>query len=235
VALAHSLSECARPSLEAICEYLNRNNDRKVDDENCRAFPDHVTSPRPTRPHVSFLPPCLAPFPSPSSLTIFLLFYCATALNIFFNFRSPAPIVVPIVLLLIAHPLGKFLSRPSRLRFLRLPASSLLSDRRLSSNRTLASPSSHRLVPIKPIRLGVSPTAPRQLSSVSDLHRQSRDDHVVYSIGRFCTFSISPFTLDIPSLHSIPSFSPWTSPSTIAGPFFALVAFALDVVNLTAI
>jgi hypothetical protein len=43
----------------------------------------------------------------PSSLTVF---GDCSSLNVFFNFRQPAPLVIPIVLLLIAHPLGKFLS-----------------------------------------------------------------------------------------------------------------------------
>nr|GAT56178.1 predicted protein [Mycena chlorophos] len=40
------------------------------------------------------------------------LFLCAiaSALNVFFNFRSPAPAVVPLALLLIAYPIGKFLA-----------------------------------------------------------------------------------------------------------------------------
>src|ERR1700733_5356230 len=39
-----------------------------------------------------------------------LLFRNCSAMNIFFNFRQPAPFVFPIVLLLIAHPLGKYLA-----------------------------------------------------------------------------------------------------------------------------
>ncbi len=31
-----------------------------------------------------------------------------SGMNLFFNFRQPAPLVIPIVLLLVAHPLGKF-------------------------------------------------------------------------------------------------------------------------------
>ncbi|KAF7346881.1 hypothetical protein MVEN_01440100 [Mycena venus] len=40
------------------------------------------------------------------------LFLCAisSSLNVFFNFRSPAPSVVPLALLLIAYPFGKFLA-----------------------------------------------------------------------------------------------------------------------------
>ncbi|KAJ7776309.1 OPT oligopeptide transporter protein-domain-containing protein [Mycena metata] len=40
------------------------------------------------------------------------LFLCtvSSSLNVFFNFRSPAPSVVPVALLLIAHPFGKFLA-----------------------------------------------------------------------------------------------------------------------------
>jgi hypothetical protein len=52
--------------------------------------------------YVSFL---LSRFPS--SLTVFA---DRSGLNVFFNFRQPAPLVIPIVLLLVAHPLGKFLS-----------------------------------------------------------------------------------------------------------------------------
>ena len=44
-----------------------------------------------------------------------------SSLNIFFNFRQPAPIVVPIVLLLVAHPLGKFLSYSLPITVYRLP------------------------------------------------------------------------------------------------------------------
>jgi OPT family oligopeptide transporter len=42
-------------------------------------------------------------------------------LNVFFNFRQPAPLVIPIVLLLIAHPLGKFLSYSLPITDYRLP------------------------------------------------------------------------------------------------------------------
>jgi hypothetical protein len=40
------------------------------------------------------------------------LFLCiiSSSLNVFFNFRSPAPYVVPLALLLIAYPFGKFLA-----------------------------------------------------------------------------------------------------------------------------
>ncbi|KAF8150467.1 OPT oligopeptide transporter protein-domain-containing protein [Mycena galopus ATCC 62051] len=40
------------------------------------------------------------------------LFLCtiSSSLNVFFNFRQPAPAVVPLALLLIAYPLGKFLA-----------------------------------------------------------------------------------------------------------------------------
>ncbi|KAJ7189563.1 OPT oligopeptide transporter protein-domain-containing protein [Mycena pura] len=40
------------------------------------------------------------------------LFLCtlSSSLNVFFNFRSPAPTVVPLALLLIAYPIGKFLA-----------------------------------------------------------------------------------------------------------------------------
>jgi hypothetical protein len=50
----------------------------------------------------SFLLSCF-----PSSLTVF---GDCSSLNVFFNFCQPMPLVIPIVLLLIAHPLGKFLS-----------------------------------------------------------------------------------------------------------------------------
>ncbi|KAI9511495.1 OPT-domain-containing protein [Russula earlei] len=44
-----------------------------------------------------------------------------SAMNVFFNFRQPAPIVIPVVLLLIAHPLGKFLSYSLPITVYRLP------------------------------------------------------------------------------------------------------------------
>ena len=42
-------------------------------------------------------------------------------MNLFFNFRQPAPSVVPVVLLLIAHPLGKFLAYSLPITIYRLP------------------------------------------------------------------------------------------------------------------
>ena len=42
-----------------------------------------------------------------------LVFYQSSmfsAMNVFFNFRQPAPTVVPLVLLLISYPIGKFLA-----------------------------------------------------------------------------------------------------------------------------
>jgi OPT family oligopeptide transporter len=45
----------------------------------------------------------------------------SSAMNVFFNFRQPAPIVIPIVILLIAHPLGKFLSYCLPITVYRLP------------------------------------------------------------------------------------------------------------------
>jgi len=63
-------------------------------------------------------------FPSFPLISHFFLF-CSiawlSALNIFFNFRSPAPIVVPIVLLLVAHPFGKFLYYSLPITVYRLP------------------------------------------------------------------------------------------------------------------
>lgn len=64
-------------------------------------------------PSLPFLPPRLSQF--------FCSIAPLSALNIFFNFRSPAPIVVPIVLLLVAHPLGKFLSYSLPITIYRLP------------------------------------------------------------------------------------------------------------------
>jgi hypothetical protein len=42
-------------------------------------------------------------------------------MNLFFNFRQPAPTVIPVVLLLIAHPLGKFLAYSLPITIYRLP------------------------------------------------------------------------------------------------------------------
>jgi OPT family oligopeptide transporter len=60
------------------------------------------------------------PFRFSSSLAFFF-FGCRSALNVFFNFRQPAPLIIPIVLLLIAHPLGKFLSYSLPITVYRLP------------------------------------------------------------------------------------------------------------------
>lgn len=56
---------------------------------------------------------------APSLITI----HASSALNTFFNFRLPAPAVVPIVLLLISFPIGKFLAfvLPIKKYHLRLP------------------------------------------------------------------------------------------------------------------
>ncbi|KAI0067637.1 oligopeptide transporter [Artomyces pyxidatus] len=44
-----------------------------------------------------------------------------SALNVFFNFRAPAPSVVPLMLLLVAHPIGKFLAYTLPITVYRLP------------------------------------------------------------------------------------------------------------------
>ncbi|KAI0001085.1 OPT oligopeptide transporter protein-domain-containing protein [Russula vinacea] len=51
------------------------------------------------------------------------LVLCAvgSAMNVFFNFRQPAPFITPLVLLLLAHPLGKFLSYLLPITIYRLP------------------------------------------------------------------------------------------------------------------
>jgi OPT family oligopeptide transporter len=46
--------------------------------------------------------------------------YCSS-LNVFFNFRDPAPTVVPIALLLISYPFGKFLAFTLPIRVYRIP------------------------------------------------------------------------------------------------------------------
>ncbi|KDQ50890.1 hypothetical protein JAAARDRAFT_141157 [Jaapia argillacea MUCL 33604] len=43
------------------------------------------------------------------------------AMNVFFNFRSPAPMVVPLVLLLVSYPIGKFLAFSLPIRTYRVP------------------------------------------------------------------------------------------------------------------
>ncbi|KAK7472357.1 hypothetical protein VKT23_000474 [Stygiomarasmius scandens] len=50
-----------------------------------------------------------------------LLCLVSCALNVFFNFRSPAPSVVPLALLLISYPFGKFLSFTLPITTYRLP------------------------------------------------------------------------------------------------------------------
>jgi hypothetical protein len=82
-------------------------------------------------------------------------------------------------------------------------APSLLSDRRLSSNRTLGSPSSSadsqaRIASCRssPIWLVASPTARRQLGSLRN-SIASLERAMLY-IGRFRTFSMSPFHLRRP-------------------------------------
>lgn len=45
----------------------------------------------------------------------------STALNVFFNFRQPAPSVVPLVLLLISYPVGKFMAFTLPIKTYRLP------------------------------------------------------------------------------------------------------------------
>ncbi|KAF5355190.1 hypothetical protein D9756_005674 [Leucocoprinus leucothites] len=50
-----------------------------------------------------------------------LLCMLSSALNVFFNFRQPAPSVVPLALLLISYPIGKFLAFSLPIRTYRLP------------------------------------------------------------------------------------------------------------------
>lgn len=50
-----------------------------------------------------------------------ILSLAGSGMNLFFNFRQPAPTVVPIVLLLIAHPLGKLLAYCLPITIYRLP------------------------------------------------------------------------------------------------------------------
>ncbi|KIL55880.1 hypothetical protein M378DRAFT_188634 [Amanita muscaria Koide BX008] len=57
-----------------------------------------------------------------------LLCMASSALNVFFNFRSPAPMVVPIVLLLISYPIGKFLAFTLPITTYRIPLFSLPSS-----------------------------------------------------------------------------------------------------------
>ena len=48
------------------------------------------------------------------------LIYCS-ALNVFFNFRAPAPTIVPVALLLISYPFGKFLAFALPITVYRIP------------------------------------------------------------------------------------------------------------------
>ncbi|TFY75549.1 hypothetical protein EWM64_g8464 [Hericium alpestre] len=50
-----------------------------------------------------------------------LLCMTGSAMNVFFNFRSPAPSVVPLMLLLVAHPIGKFAAFSLPITVYRLP------------------------------------------------------------------------------------------------------------------
>ncbi|EEB87129.1 hypothetical protein MPER_15649, partial [Moniliophthora perniciosa FA553] len=43
------------------------------------------------------------------------------ALNVFFNFRNPAPAIVPLALLLVSYPFGKFLSFTLPITTYRIP------------------------------------------------------------------------------------------------------------------
>lgn len=56
-----------------------------------------------------------------SFFDVSLLIYHCSALNVFFNFRDPAPTVVPIALLLISYPLGKFLAFTLPIATYRIP------------------------------------------------------------------------------------------------------------------
>lgn len=50
-----------------------------------------------------------------------LLCMVGSAMNVFFNFRQPAPTVVPLVLLLVSYPLGKFCAFTFPIKTYRLP------------------------------------------------------------------------------------------------------------------
>jgi OPT family small oligopeptide transporter len=50
-----------------------------------------------------------------------VLSLAGSGMNMFFNFRQPAPLVIPVVLLLVAHPLGKFLAYSLPITIYRLP------------------------------------------------------------------------------------------------------------------
>ncbi|KAG5636574.1 hypothetical protein H0H81_007582 [Sphagnurus paluster] len=57
-----------------------------------------------------------------------LLCMVSSALNVFFNFRSPAPTVVPLALLLISYPFGKFLAFTLPITTYRIPIPNLPSS-----------------------------------------------------------------------------------------------------------
>ncbi|KAJ2911762.1 hypothetical protein MD484_g8659, partial [Candolleomyces efflorescens] len=50
-----------------------------------------------------------------------LLCMTSSAFNVFFNFRSPAPSIVPLVLLLLSYPVGKFLAFTLPITTYRIP------------------------------------------------------------------------------------------------------------------
>ena len=52
---------------------------------------------------------------------IYYWFNHCSSLNVFFNFRDPAPTVMPIALLLISYPMGKFLAFTLPIRTFRIP------------------------------------------------------------------------------------------------------------------
>lgn len=56
------------------------------------------------------------------------LFLCmvSTSMNVFFNFRAPAPTVIPLALLLIAYPFGKFLAFTLPITTYRIPIPAIL-------------------------------------------------------------------------------------------------------------
>lgn len=66
-------------------------------------------------------------FLRPISKVLTFFFGLGSALNVFFNFRSPAPTVVPLVLLLLSHPFGRLLAFILPNATYRLPLPSLSS------------------------------------------------------------------------------------------------------------
>ncbi|KIK61243.1 hypothetical protein GYMLUDRAFT_43305 [Collybiopsis luxurians FD-317 M1] len=68
----------------------------------------------------------------------------SAALNVFFNFRSPAPSVVPNALLLLSYPLGKFLSFTLPIKTYRIPLP------RLPFTKSLPRPADPALPPLPP-------------------------------------------------------------------------------------